>query len=341
MISKRFWIPRSTKRLKMKYLRILLYIIVGLILLVLIAAPIYLNYWRNNATENTFTSLDEASGMSFADIKWRDDSLGQEKVEKIALFLPVKVKGITGNLFMQFDSGAQKTHFYGKTINQLMGNGKKIKTSYNADSLLYYENPELTIGNSKLNTDKLRIVSSRGNEEIDSTFINIGTIGFDAFVDRTLILDFKQDRVAITETLVTDLDYNLEFVEKASVDRFPFLIPAKINGKKSRLYYDTGSSMFSLLTSNKKLLAIESGVTDTLCCVRNWERLVPVHRKKLETPIQMGGFTFENDAVYGCEVLDMVNYFPNWFIFGITGNKMFDDAIVVIDTQNNKFGIEK
>jgi hypothetical protein len=37
----------------------------------------------------------------------------------------------------------------------------------------------------------------------------------------------------------------------------------------------------------------------------------------------------------------MADYFPNWFFFGLTGNKMFDKTIVVIDTKNNKFGIEK
>ncbi len=50
--------------------------------------------------------------------------------------------------------------------------------------------------------------------------------------------------------------------------------------------------------------------------------------------------TYRNQSVYGCEVLDMVDYIPSWYLFRMTGNRLFNNKIIVIDTKNNKFGIE-
>lgn len=324
-----------------KALRVTLYILISLTLLLVISIPIYISYWRNNSTINTFSEFTESKEVSFSKIKWESDSLGGKKVEKIAFFIPIRIDGIKEKLFMQFDTGTPKTLLYGKTLNQLVKSNNLIETFYDQDSLRYLKEPVINIAGNKLKTDKIRIASTLGNSKIDTSFINIGTIGFDAFVNRTLILDFKNNKLAITEKSSSNLNYSLKYVENASVDKFPLLIPIKINNESVRLFYDTGSSMFSLLTSNKKLKNINENKIDTICCISNWGKQIPIHRKKLNVPIEIGENSFNNEYVFGCEVLDMVDYLPNWFLFGITGNKMFDKKIIIIDTRNNKLGIEK
>jgi hypothetical protein len=324
-----------------KTFRVSLYILTILILLSLIAIPVYISYWRNSSTVETFKEFSEPKEVSFSKIKWQNDSLGNEIIEKVALFVPVKIDGINGNLFMQFDSGTQTTILYGKTLDELIRESNSVKTFYNQDSLRFLEKPTITIANTKFKAEKIRIASTLGSKDIDTSFINIGTIGFDAFVNRTLILDFKNNKLAITEKEAENLNYSLNYIKDASVDKFPLLIPSKINGNNVRLFYDTGSSMFSLLTSNNKLDNINSNRIDTLCCINNWGRKIPIHRKEMNVSVEIGEYSFDNKYVYGCEVLDMVDYLPNWFLFGITGNKMFDNKIVVIDTRNNKLGIKK
>lgn len=323
-----------------KAFRRILYVIASLIILVLLAIPIYLSYWRNSSTINTFSTFDEAPEVSFCKIKWTSDFLGEEEIEKIAFFVPVKIKGLAGNLFMQFDSGTQTTLLYGKTLNLLIQPTSSIQTFYNQDSLRYVKNPILDIADNRFHAEKIRIASSLGDEEIDSSFVVIGTIGFDIFVDRTLILDFKNDLLAITKKGADELPYSFSFIEGASVDKFPLLIPAKIGGKSTRLFYDTGSSMFSLLTSNKRLINSSESKADSLCCISNWGRQLPVYRKKLDAAITIGNHAHKDQDLYGCEVLDVVDYLPTWFLFGMTGNRLFDGKILAIDTKHDKFGIE-
>lgn len=325
--------------MKKLYKRIL-YLIIILILLIIIAIPIYISYWRNNSTVETFHTFKEPSKVSFCDIRWTSDFLGKEKIEKIAFYVPVKIKGLKGNLFMQFDSGQQTTLLYGKTLNRLLNSNNTFSIFYDKDSLRYIKNPIINIAENQFKAKKIRIASSLGSSKIDTSKIVIGTIGFDAFVNRTLILDFKNDKLAITQKSANDLDYNLNYIDDASIDKFPLLIPAKIGKKKTKLFYDTGSSMFPLLTSNKRLRNINDNKTDSLCCINNWGKQLPVYRKKLNNEIKIGNTTYDNQSIYGCEVLNTVDYLPSWYLFGMTGNKLFSGKIVVIDTKNNKFGIE-
>lgn len=322
-----------------KTLKFLLYTCLLLLVLLVIGIPTYISYWRNSATKNTYTSFTEPAHISFCHIKWTSDFLGDEKIEKIAFYVPVKVKGLKGNFFMQFDSGTQTTLFYGKTLNQLLKSPHSIETYYTKDSLRYVRKPIINIGDNELKADKIRIASTLGSATIDSSHIVIGTMGFDAFVNRTLILDFKTDKLAITEKSAHDLSYSMQYVENASVDKFPFIIPAQINGKNTRLFYDTGSSMFSLITSNQRVRDINTDKMDSLCCISHWGEQYPVYRKQLHTPIKIGNYAYENQSVYGCQVVDMVDYVPSWYLYGMTGNRLFDQKIVVIDTENNLFGI--
>lgn len=323
-----------------KFYTKILYIIITLVLLIVIAIPIYISYWRNNSTIATFHTFKEPNKISFCDIKWTSDFLGKDKIDKIAFFVPVKIKGLKGNLFMQFDSGTQTTLFYGKTLKKILKSDNSVKTFYGNDSLYYVKNPIINIERNQFQAEKIRIASSLGEENIDSSFTVIGTIGFDIFVNRTLILDFKKDKLAITNKEASNLDYNLSYVKDASINKFPLIIPAKIGDKNTRLFYDTGSSMFSLITSNKRLKNINENKIDSLCCITNWGKQLPVYKKKLDTSIKIGALEYDNQSIYGCEVLDMVNYIPSWYLFGMTGNRLFNNKVVVIDTKNNKFGIE-
>lgn len=319
----------------------MIYILISILLLVIIAVPIYINYWRGSSTINSFTEFKEPKNLVFSKIKWTSNFLNDKEINKAALFVPVKIKGLEGNLFMQFDTGTKKSIIYGKTLEKILIDKTKIQTFYDKDSVQFFKNISIVLGETLMKSNKIRISQSMGDKKIDTSFINIGTIGFDAIVNRTLILDFKNDLLAITERASDSLNYTLEEVKNASVNKFPLLIPAKIGKEKTRLFYDTGSSMFSLITSNKKLKSINHEKIDTICCISNWGRKIPVHRKKLSTSISLGNYSFKNDFVYGCEILNIVDYLPNWFLFGITGNKMFDKQLIVIDVKNNKFGIQK
>lgn len=129
-------------------------------------------------------------------------------------------------------------------------------------------------------------------------------------------------------------------VKGASVDRFPILLPAEVDGEKVQLWFDTGSSMFSLLLANNKLAALDNaGAIDTLCCISAWEKSYEFYRRELKGSIAIGNLYEQKPKVYASEAMNEVAYFPNWFMMGITGNQFFLGKVILVDTENNIFGI--
>ncbi len=324
-------------RLK-KVLKITLITLLVLLVLTAIAIPVGIFYLRNKNTLATFNQFSEQPQLQYVPIKWDSSVVAGIRFDKAAFFIPVKVKGIKRKLFMQFDSGSASSLFYGKTLHAIGGG---LDTLFNQnDSSTFATDVELTIGSARLHADKLQIRQSMGSEELDTSFIVIGTIGYDAVVNKTLIMDFKTNQLAITQTAPENLNPAIQYIDGVSVNKFPFFIKAKIGDDIVTLGYDTGSSLFPLITSNKKLAALNKSVPlDTLCCVSSWGIDHPIYRKKYDRPIQLGNTVFKDEYVYSSHQFDVLDYIPNWLFFGGTGNSLFIGKIVFVDTKHNKFGL--
>lgn len=325
-----------------KVLKIITYIVVILFISIVFGGTIYYKHWRSSNTINSFTEFNEPEHIDYNDIYWRNDSLGKTLVEKTAFFLKVKIDEIEGDFYMQFDTGTPKTIFYGKTLSKVLKTNSVKQIIFTKDSTQFVKNVQIKIGKTIFSANSIQVKPNFGSNEIDTTFNVIGTIGFDAIVDRTLVLNFKSDKIAITKQTIDNLEFPITLITDASVDRFPLLIPAKIGEKKIRFFFDTGSSMFPILTSVEKLKDMKSESSiDTLCCVRNWNNLLPVYRRKINSKIDFNGIISENDNVYGINMsmMNILNYLPESFMFGMTDNKLFDNMILIVDNKNNKFGI--
>ena len=324
----------------MKFIKKVFKILVIIILIAFSTSSIYYNYWRNKNTIPAFNMVSKNRKIDYSTIYWRDGNIGEISIKKTAFFIKVKVNNSNNNYYMQLDTGTPSTVFYEKTLNQL-GNQINIKTLFKKDSIEYVVNPIIQIGNTSFSAKKIKILKNMGANKMDSLFTVIGTIGFDILVDRTLILNFKKNKLAITNKSLKEIDSTINLIKNASVDRFPILIPAKLNQKKIRLFYDSGSSLFSVLTSYKNLSLLKNNnKIDTLCCVQNWDSQLQVYRKKLKHQIQIGNIKESTKNIYAIDKMQIVNYFPNWFIYGITGNKVFDNKIIIIDNKNNLLGIK-
>jgi hypothetical protein len=324
-------------RLK-KILKITMITLVVVLALIAIAIPVGINYLRNKSTLKTFDQFSESAQLQFVNIKWDSSIVAGIKFEKAAFFIPVKVKGIQKRLYMQFDSGSASSLFYGKTLQAIDAG---LDTSFSQkDSAVFAMNVVLEIGSATFHADKMEIRQDMGSFEIDTSFIIIGTIGYDAVVNRTLIMDFKQDKLAITQKLPDSLNSNINYIDGVSVNKFPFFIKATIGDDQVTLGYDTGSSLFPLITSNRKLANLNKSVKlDTLCCVSSWGVDHPIYRKKYDQLIKLGNTVFKDEYIYSSHQFDVLDYVPNWLFFGGTGNSLFLNKVVYVDTKHNKFGL--
>lgn len=299
---------------------------------------------RNKATFQTYSDyIYHTDFVSYTPIRWTASKLGNDSVEKSGLFIPVHINGIDKDLYMQLDLGANITLLYGKTLNSL----ELLAPDLQARHVVTKDNHYLANVSIELNqatqikSDKLRILKDFGSENIDTSFIIIGTLGYDIIGNQKLIIDYKNDRIALAETLPLELEQKIVYIEKADFSKFPIILPFTLNNKKIRLLYDTGSSLFPIITGTNRLKKLASyQKIDTIPGLSSWGKVSNTYRLKNVAQLKLMDFDFGNIDVYGSDNLNNLK-FTGKYLYGLTGNVNFNKMIVIIDRENNKFGLIK
>jgi hypothetical protein len=301
---------------------------------------VFNHYWRTNSTVNTFGTFTEGDVPTPTKIKWVEGTYGSVTSPISAFFVEVQLNGISDSFYMQFDTGTPQTVLYGKTINKLNEKYPTLNLTQSESGNYWLESADLKIGRARLQAEQLLARPTMGSDSLDSNFIIIGSIGFDAILNKKLILDFKNNLLTLTNKDINQPEYAFKNVEGANLHQFPILLPAIVDGEKVQLQFDSGSSMFSLIMDNQKLADLKNAdEIDTLCCITSWGKSFDFYRRKLETNIKIGNITEDKPYVYSSNSMNQYSYFPNWLMMGQTGNKIFIGKILLIDTDNNIFAI--
>lgn len=301
---------------------------------------------RNKMTTQTFESFESKEfELIYSPIYWKESTLEGVEVEKSSFYIPVKLKGIEEKLFMQFDLGAPQTMLYNNTLSAFCEKYPKLKNdTVQKENYSIFNNANMKINdNQVLKANKLYVLKDFGQSNIDTTFIVIGTFGYDILGDNVLILDFKSNQLAICENIPMEMKSKVTYIKGADLKKFPIILPFRLGNKKIRLFFDTGSSMFPILTGTSRLKKLSKNRRiEQVDSVSSWGKMIPIY-----TPIEMkdkiGNLKIENIdlgkvTIYGEENLNKLNYIGK-YLYGITGNVVFGNKILIIDRKNNTFGI--
>jgi len=282
---------------------------------------------------------------------WTSDSVSGKYIEKLAINISATIDKLPHKFTMQLDLGALTTEFYGKTLNPYLRKypilNDKLDTTktYWSQGEKYpmFRNVNLQLGNVLFKGIDIGLFKNFGTEPssdlINSEMeVHIGTIAPDLFQNKILIIDYKKNRIAVTETLPTEFQ-NAPF-EKFEIKDGRIKIPFLINGKVENLMFDTGSSLFSLVTTKQN--AKEIGGTEIVDSLRvpSWDKYITFYGLKTISPIMFGNRNLESSIVYYDEVNSFDYLYKSENIWGITGNAYFFNDVIIIDYKNNRFGVK-
>jgi hypothetical protein len=298
--------------------------------------------YRNRMTVTSYNPVEHNPGrIVYSPIIWHSDSVGDEWFEKTSFFIPVTLNGISENLYMQFDLGSPVTLLYGNTLEVFAEKYPAIqeKIVVTEKERTYFHDARLNLSDSICLSAKKLPVIKYGSSAIDTGFTIIGSTGYDLIRDNVLILDFKLNRYALTNVLPDDLSRKVKYVNKPDLARFPIILPFYIGDKKIRLFYDSGSSLFPILTGTNRLKRLDQthGV-DTVGPLSSLGKQHLYARVKEAATLSFNGLNLGKIDVYGRKDLNILKL-TGGYVYGITGNALFADKIIVIDRKNNKFGI--
>lgn len=280
-----------------------------------------------------------SAGNHTLPLQWKGDTLDGQWNPHAALLIPVTIPGCPYTFYMQFDTGSPYTLFYGNKL-------RAIHRKYPA--IISLRNIDDSLSNFRFKAGPLMITAGQvAIHSFDSTAIDwkskhtltiIGTLGTDLIDNKVAVIDYPRQQLHISDTIPAAF-------KKSNTTAFHFsmrriLLPAEIAGKKTILYFDTGSSAFELLTDKATCSSLS---TDTSLTVRypvqSWGKTLTANTITTTDSIIVAGHTIPlHHATWIEGVSDtQVNQMMKMGIGGMTGNKLFISNILLLDTRNKQF----
>ena len=295
-------------------------------------------------------SQKSSENIEWIPFTWTSVNLSGRNIEKVSMNIPVRIDDLPYKFTMQFDLGAVTTNFYGNSLNPFLEKYPLLNNKLDTTKTIWMQNKEnpmfcnidLQLGDVVFKKINVGLFTNYGDDysldSIDSeTEIHIGTIASDLFQEKILIIDYKSNRLAVTDSLPSE--YQRVSFESINIDNGRIKIPFRINGKIEYLMFDTGSSLFPLSTTKQN--AIEIGSTEIVdsLTISSWGNLFTTYGLNTTVPIMFGNEIFESSIVYYEEEPIFDYFYENEKIWGLTGNAFFFNNIVIIDYKNNRFGV--
>ena len=282
---------------------------------------------------------------------WIGDSISGKYFDKLAMTIPVTLDNLPNRMNMQLDLGAFETVIYGNSIKPYLEKyselNNKIDTTLKfrmqSQTNYKFKNVALKLGNVSFGIRNIGHFKNFGdnipNDSINtSTEKNIGTIGPDLFENKILIIDYPNNRLAVATELPKQFS-KVQFRQYKIKDG-RIKIPITIKGKDEDVMFDTGSSLFALITTKEKANEISSDpITDSLK-ISSWGEYYMVYAQAIKSNIIFGQKLLNKANVYFDNRKQNSDFYKEEKIWGITGNAYFLDNIVIIDYKNKRFGVK-
>ncbi len=303
-------------------------------------------FWRkyNNHPPGQWTTISNApkTEIPWIAFNWHGDTLGNQYFDKAAIFVPGNLEGINDKFQCQLDLGSNVSLFYENPLKNSFSKYPTLrnKLSYYKDHLFRGEqyrclkNMRLVLGNTVAATPTLLLREQYGDTAIEDVPV-IGTIGADLFKDKILIMDFPNHRLCIVDEIPDAYHVNMFDIE---INQYGFMIiPVSINGKVYKVMYDSGSSIFSLITSPEHISSFSREKDADTLIINSWGTKKQVVGRSMRDSLALAGRQYGGFNVYSMEGLG--SFLADSKIDAMTGNALFWNNVVIFDFKHKKIGI--
>lgn len=255
---------------------------------------------------------------------------------------------------MQLDLGAQSTMIYERSIApylQLTTElNKKIDTTQPPVFINSQPNPSfhhinLTLDRIEFPDLSVALYKNFGDPIIlDSAKTpsskHIGTIGTDIFQNGILVIDYPNQRICLIDSLPEPINRKASFIN-VKIEDGRLTIPFTIDSQQKDIIFDTGYSIFSILTSaenSANFAEPNQPIIDSLIG-EQWGHKLVVYGKKITKTVSIGHHKMESGYVYYLPDKSQKALEDELKIIGLTGNAYFLKNIIIIDYNKKRFGI--
>lgn len=298
------------------------------------------------------SAAQQTKSLPWIHFDWETTTISGRTFDKAGIMLPVKIAGIPYSFKAQFDLGATISMLYGNTLAPYLEKFPALKSKLDTASTIMIESkPRSTFKDVDMQLDKINFPGKRlayfdgFGDTLTADSMNtaavkvIGTIGPDICKGKVLIIDFPHQRICVTD--VVPAAYQKASFVPCYMESGRLRLPFTFNGQKGDVLFDTGSSVFSLITTPANLAMVSAaGAPDVDSLnVSTWGSYHMFYAKNITATVKLGNRTLEKGHVFYEPTGLWKGFFEKEKLWGITGNAYFLENTVIIDYKNNRFGV--
>lgn len=323
-------------------------ILLTLLILIIVSATGGYFYFKDKFLGAPPSQLTVTPTSQSVDFIWRGMDINGVYEENIAMYVPITIPGVDRVFYMQFDTGAHSTVLYlskVQSINEKFGDVFQLDT---VDNILRVNDVDINVGTADIHANFLTF-RGRGNPidwEDTTAIIKLGTIGSDFIEKHMVTMDFKNQSITLAESQPIDVlgDENLPMTFEG---RKVFL-SAVLNDEPASLWYDSGSSAFELIVAESTFEDLATpGSERTTFEGNSWGDGVVIHNAPSSGRFEFGDIEVPLTYVTFIEWPNKLQAFMlkasniGGDLGGMTGNKLFLDKVLILDTPNLSYRVEE
>lgn len=272
---------------------------------------------------------------------WEGDSINGKWDPYAALLIPVRLANCPKEFYMQFDLGAPSSLFYKGRLQEIsIRYPKALQVSDSTANLynLHFRSGKTEIIAKEITVRPLKQSPIDWNKK---SIVVIGTLGADLIDKKTTIINYPKKKLFIGNSIPAEIQKEVQLTDFMLAGR-SVLLPAFIKGKKTMLYFDTGSSTFAFITdeATSLSLAVPGSLPDKYP-VNSWGKMMTANTLPTMDSIDMASQKMPIRAVTYFEGFSdtQAAQMMKMGMGGMTGNRLFLNAVLVLDMKNKKFGV--
>ncbi|WP_324674105.1 hypothetical protein [Hymenobacter sp. GOD-10R] len=272
---------------------------------------------------------------------WEADTMAKPKVAHAVLLIPITLAGCPRTCYLQFDTGAPYSLLYAKSLAALRAAYPATQRALTVqhDTI---RDLAFNLGNGQVQARRI-LVRPYGMSQLpaDSIPLVIGTLGTDVLADQVLVLDYPRQRFTLLRQVPETLAQHATFAPLDFSNR-RVIVRAAMQEQSQDFLFDSGSSAFSLLTSQRiweKLAALAAH--EQVNKVNSWGNTLLAHTATSEAVMQLGTTPVPLRTVTYIEGTSLMQQALMRFsgMTGMLGNEPFSQQTIILDARGNRFGI--
>lgn len=282
------------------------------------------------------------SETSVIPFRWQGDSINGTWEKNAAILIAVKIPKCPRTFYMQFDLGAPNSILYKNKIDAIKAKYPTAIPGYEVDGKIV--GFSFKAGNKDILAKEIAVAafdSEEPNHMNNAAIEIIGTIGADLIDGKVAVIDYPRCKLTLSEIIPQKWTQHIKLTDFTYTNR-RILLPAKIKGKETTLYFDTGSSMFELITDKETCHQLNTpGTKPTQYKIESWGKFLTANTFVSNQSIDFGNITITLKSVTYIEGVEnsQIELMRKIGIGGMTGNKLFLQYVLILDTRSRKFGL--